>query len=557
MTDLPATFTERLKDALTEHNLSSSELAKRADVSVATLSRILSGQVTPSFTNMAKIAHVLGLSLDELAGTNTPSPTGANGQELSPQNAIAATFLLENTTKTPEEAGQLLTSAARGTWVDCWTQDYVDVNLPKPTVWATRQSTALDGKRQQTHIQVDMLFPHDLVEKGSISGILSVIGSAVTGTGAKLVDLRIPEFLVRTFHGPTFGIRGLRDAANKHGRPLLSCTIRPMNGLSPKIYGKAVYEALAGGMDVTADPTMLHHTPGNHWRERFRFCAEAAHAATAETNEYKTHAANITAPTTDDMLERAAWAKDLDLGMVLLDTASVGWAATQTVANWCHNNEMILCAMGGRALNGDMFTEQLQAKLLRFAGADIISMGSPLRGDVDKRRFTKGILEAMRAENPLKTPETGQYFDQPTSGLARACPAVGGGHNPWHFPRLLDAMGDDCMIQCGGSVMGHKHGSRAGATAVRVALESCIQARNEGRNLSVDGRAILTRAMRYSPELKTALEQWQEGSFLFGVVHNFNHKPKTEESETPTTAPSPISTITPFLKPTKTDDEEE
>jgi|GEM_PF-1389390 len=541
MSDHATHLAETLKNALSQAHMSASDLAKQSGVSVASLSRILKGQVNPSFSNMASIAAALNLSLDDLTDTPSTTTPATEKSDLSPHNALAATFLLENTAISPADAQQLLTSAARGTWVDCWTQQYVDPNLAKPTAAGARQITP-------TSLEVDMYFPHDMVEKASVPGILSVIGSAATGTGAKLMDLRIPEFLVRTFHGPTFGIRGIRDAMNKHGRPLLSCTIRPMAGLSPRMYGKAVYEALAGGVDMTADPTLLHHIPGNHWRERFRFCAEAMHTATDESNEAKSHAANITAPTTDDMIERAEYAKDLELNMLLLDTAAVGWAATQTVANWCHRNEMVLCAMGGRALNGDMFTEQLQAKLLRFAGADVISMGSPLRGDVGNRRFTKGIIKAMRAENPLKTPENGQYFDQPTSGLARACPAVGGGHNPWHFPRLIDAMGDDCIIQCGGAVMGHTQGSRAGAAAARTALEACIQARNEGHNLNVDGRAILSRAMRYSPELKIALQQWQEGSFLFGVVHNLNPQTAKTEDDAP-------ATITPFARPDA--DEEE
>lgn len=522
-TDPDKALPDVLKSVMDTQDVNAAELSRRSGVSMASLSRILSGQVNPSISNMWKISRALEVSLDTLMGEpplhavdgGAAAGTATHTPELTMSNGIAASYVLENTDKTPEEAAQLLTNAANGSWVHSWTDQYVDSSILSPKAIQSRQ---IGTKR----LQVDMLFPHDMVESGSVVGLLSVASASITSTGAKLLDVRIPELLVRTFAGPAFGMRGLRDAMNKHGRPLLSATMRPMNGLSPKMYGRAIYEALQGGVDLTCDPTLLHSIPCNSWRERFRYASEAAHAATAETNEYKTHVANITAATLDNMIDRAEWAKDLDMGAVMVDSGAIGWAALQSLAKWCGSNEMLLCAMGGRALNGDMLSEQLQAKLLRFAGCDMASIGSPLRGNVGNRRFALGIVSSLRDQEASSSPEKGQQFDQPTRGLKATCPAVGGGHNPWHFPRLIDALGDDCLIQCGGSVMGHPWGSTAGAKANRVAVEALVQGRGEGLNLNVDGRTILQRAQRYSPELKAALDHWQEGSFLFGVVSGAN-----------------------------------
>ncbi|MCP5404734.1 MAG: helix-turn-helix domain-containing protein [Pseudomonadaceae bacterium] len=546
MTDTPS-LAVRLKDILASRKLSAAEVARQSGVSVASLSRILAGKVNPSFESMARLAKTLGVPLDVLADDGTPAPHGhAQTQHVA---GIGALFTLDHTDLSPDGAAELLQNAARGHWNHSWTDAYVDATLPLPrAVRATQVGT----KR----IEVELSFPHTMVEAGSVAGLLSVISASLTGTHARLLDICIPDVLVRTFDGPVFGIRGLRDTTNKHGRPLLAATVRPLHGLSPRQYGRAAFESLAGGIDMTADPTLLHHIPLNPWRERFRFVAEAVHAAGRDTGEFKTHAVNVTAPTVEQMVERCQWAKDLELATVLVDSASIGWSAMQSLSAWCARNDMVLCAMGGRALAGDMMSEQLQAKLLRLLGCDVVSTGSPLRGNVSNRRYVGGVLSALRDDAVSVHPDNGHYFTQTFAGLNTACPAVGGGHNPWHFPRLLDAVGDASIIQCGGSVMGHPWGFGAGATAARVALESVVMARNEGQNINVEGRSILQHAARYSPELKAALEHYQEGSFLFGVVSGpFARAGKPNAGSI--IPASTLPTVTPFRKPDNDDNHEE
>jgi ribulose-bisphosphate carboxylase large chain len=54
--------------------------------------------------------------------------------------------------------------------------------------------------------------------------------------------------------------------------------------------------------------------------------------------------------------------------------------------------------------------------------------------------------------------------------------------------------------------------------ANRVALEACIQARNEGRNLMREGGDVLREAGKWSPELAVALELWKEIKFEFEAM---------------------------------------
>jgi ribulose-bisphosphate carboxylase large chain len=93
----------------------------------------------------------------------------------------------------------------------------------------------------------------------------------------RLEDVRIPVAYLKTFQGPPHGIQVERDKLNKYGRPLLGCTIKPKLGLSAKNYGRAVYEALRGGLDFTKDDENINSQPFQRWRDRYLFVMEAVH----------------------------------------------------------------------------------------------------------------------------------------------------------------------------------------------------------------------------------------------------------------------------------------
>ncbi len=96
----------------------------------------------------------------------------------------------------------------------------------------------------------------------------------------------------------------------------------------------------------------------------------------------------------------------------------------------------------------------------------------------------------------------------------------------WHVPALVAIFGDDSVFQFGGGTIGHPWGNAAGATANRVALEACVEARNEGREVEREGAEILTRAAKSSPELAAALETWREIRFEFDVVDKLDETTK-------------------------------
>jgi ribulose-bisphosphate carboxylase large chain len=81
--------------------------------------------------------------------------------------------------------------------------------------------------------------------------------------------------------------------------------------------------------------------------------------------------------------------------------------------------------------------------------------------------------------------------------------------------QLIDLFGDDVVLQFGGGTIGHPQGIQAGAVANRVALESMVKARNEGRDIRNEGPEILRKAAQFCAPLKQALDTWGEISFNY------------------------------------------
>ncbi len=157
-------------------------------------------------------------------------------------------------------------------------------------------------------------------------------------------------------------------------------------------------------------------------------------------------------------------------------------------------------------------------KCLRLSGGDHLHSGTvvgKLEGD---RAATLGWIDTMRESFIPENRARGLFFDQDWGSMPGVMPVASGGIHVWHIPALVNIFGDDSCLQFGGGTLGHPWGNAAGATANRVALEACTDARNQGRQVEREGKEVLTEAAQHSPELKIAMETWKEIKFEFDVV---------------------------------------
>ncbi len=418
----------------------------------------------------------------------------------------------------PEEAAAAVAGeSSTATWTTVWTDYLTYYERYKARCYRVEPIPGTD--EYMAFIAYDI----DLFEEGSIANLASSIIGNVFGFKAvrslRLEDMRLPLAYVRTFQGPAHGILVEREYLGKYGRPLLGCTVKPKLGLSARNYGRVVYEALRGGLDFTKDDENINSQPFMRWRDRWLFVMEAVHRAMAETGEIKGHYLNVTAATMEEMYERAEFAKELGSIIIMVDLV-VGFTAIQSMAKWCRENGLILHL---HRAGHSTYTRQKShginfrviAKWMRLAGVDHLHAGTivgKLEGD---RRAVQGYYRVLREKFNERDPEYGILFDQDWGSMPGVMPVASGGIHAGQMHELVYYLGEDAVFQFGGGTIGHPDGIAAGATANRVALEAIIKARNEGRDLLREGPDILKQAARWSPELRRALEVWQEVKFEY------------------------------------------
>jgi ribulose-bisphosphate carboxylase large chain len=439
--------------------------------------------------------------------------------EPKPTDVLAAFRVTPQPGVPPEEAGAAVAGeSSTATWTVVWTDRLTAYDHYQAKCY---RIDPVPGNPEQfmAYVAYDL----DLFEEGSIANMSSSIIGNVFGFKAlkalRLEDMRIPPHYAKTFQGPAHGVVMEREYLGKYGRPLLGATVKPKLGLSARNYGRVVYEALRGGLDFTKDDENINSQPFMRWRDRFTHCMEAVTKAEAETGEVKGHYMNVTAATMEDMYERADFAKEIGSIVIMVDL-TVGYTAIQSMAKWARRNGVLLHL---HRAGHSTYTRQKShgvsfrviAKWMRLAGVDHIHAGTAvgkLEGDPNSVR---GYYETLRCDQADPDPLRGLYFEQDWASTAAVMPVASGGIHAGQMHQLLSLFGDDVILQFGGGTIGHPMGIAAGATANRVALEAMVKARNEGRDIDVEGSDILKSAAGRSPELAAALHTWGDVTFSY------------------------------------------
>jgi len=363
----------------------------------------------------------------------------------------------------------------------------------------------------------------DLFEEGSLANMTASIIGNVFGFKAlkalRLEDMRIPFAYLKTFQGPATGVIVERERMDKFGRPLLGATVKPKLGLSGKNYGRVVFEGLKGGLDFLKDDENINSQAFMRWRERFLYCQEGIQRASAATGEVKGSYLNVTAGSMENVYERAEYAKELGSIIIMIDLV-MGYTAIQSTAIWARNNDMILHLH--RAGNSTYARQKnhginfrVICKWMRMAGVDHIHAGTvvgKLEGDP---LMVKGFYNTLLDVKTFVNLPQGIFFAQDWASLRKCMPVASGGIHCGQMHQLLNYLGDDVVLQFGGGTIGHPDGIQAGATANRVALESMVLARNEGRDYLTEGPEILQNAAKLCGPLQTALDLWKGISFNY------------------------------------------
>jgi ribulose-bisphosphate carboxylase large chain len=442
-----------------------------------------------------------------------------------PDYAIKETDVLAMFRLTPQPgvdpvecAAAVAGESSTATWTVVWTDLLTACDLYRAKAFRV-DPVPSSSDQYFAYIAYDI----DLFEEGSLANLTASIIGNVFGFKAvkalRLEDMRIPYAYLKTFQGPATGVIVERERMDRFGRPLLGATVKPKLGLSGKNYGRVVFEGLKGGLDFLKDDENINSQPFMRWRERFLFSMEGVNRAAAASGEVKGHYLNTTASTMEEMYVRADYAKDIGSIVVMIDLV-IGYTAIQSMAIWARKNDTILHlhragnSTYSRQKNHGM-NFRVICKWMRMAGVDHIHAGTvvgKLEGDpLMVKGFYNTLLES---KTDINLPE-GLFFAQDWASLRKCMPVASGGIHCGQMHQLLEYLGDDVVLQFGGGTIGHPDGIQAGATANRVALESMVMARNEGRDYLGEGPQILRDAAKTCGPLQTALDLWKDITFNY------------------------------------------
>lgn len=348
---------------------------------------------------------------------------------------------------------------------------------------------------------VKIAYPKELFEEGNVPQLISSVAGNIFGMKAienlKLLDIKFPRWYIERFKGPLKGIQGVRDVFRVYDRPLLATVPKPKVGMTSEEHANAGFEAWVGGVDLLKDDENLSSQPFNKFEERVRLTFKKRELAEKETGERKDYLINITSET-KEMIRRAKLIKEFNGNFVMVDILTVGWAALQTVREECEDLKLAIHAH--RAFHA-AFTRNPEhgmsmlavAKLARIIGVDNIHIGTVVGKLESPLQEVKDLYNEMTSKKFIGNETT---LDQDWYEIKPTFPVSSGGLHPGIIQEVMKIISSNVIIQVGGGLWGHPMGGRAGAIAIRQAIDAYLK--------KVD---ILEYAKEHK-ELKAALDKW-------------------------------------------------
>lgn len=394
-------------------------------------------------------------------------------------------------------AGRVASESSIGTWTTLTT---MSEDLRRLMARAYEFADLGDGS-----YLVKVAYPVELFEEGNLSQLVSSVMGNVFGMkalkGLRVEDVYLPRSYVESFRGPGKGIPGVRELLKVRGRPVLATVPKPKVGLDVEEYAEVAREVLAGGVDLLKDDENLTNQRFNRFEERVKRVVRVIDEVEKETGESKGYLANVTAEV-KEMERRIKLVADVGNPFIMVDFVIIGWSALQTVRDAAEDYGLAIHAhrafhaafTRSPAHGASMF---VLAKLARLVGVDHLHVGTPGVGKLEAK--TRDVVSLARLlREPEYVPEEGDaiHLRQPWYGLKPVFPTSSGGLHPGTLPAVIQHLGLDVIIQVGGGVLGHPDGPRAGARAVRQAVEAAIEG------------VPLGEYARGHKELARALEKW-------------------------------------------------
>ena len=201
------------------------------------------------------------------------------------------------------------------------------------------------------------------------------------------------------------------------------------------------------------------------------------------------------------MKERADFVIEHGGEYVMVDILTIGFSALQEIRDYLDDKNTVIHAH--RAMHAALtrnikhgMTMLALAKLMRLIGMDQLHTGTVV-GKMDSGQ--RVVLEINNVLTEQKISDNNiTMLNQDWGNIKPVLPVASGGLSPLHIPDLIEILGKDVVFQFGGGCHGHPDGTKAGAKAIRQAVDAVL-----------NGHDLKDYAENYA-ELAKAIKKWDQ-----------------------------------------------
>lgn len=338
--------------------------------------------------------------------------------------------------------------------------------------------------RDEIQAEIKVSYPSANFSADLPAILTTVFGKLSLDGEVKLLDLEFSKELLGSFHGPQYGIEGIRSILGVHDRPLIMSIFKGVIGRDLDYLAAQLKEQALGGVDLVKDDEILFDNPLTPFKERITRGKKVLRQVFEQTGHRTLYAVNLSGRTSE-LKGKAKQAKELGADALLFNVHTYGLDVLQELAE---DREIQLPLMAHPAFSGAFTSSEFYGlasplalgKLTRYAGADFSLFPSPYGSVALEKSAALGIGEKLTEVAAVK----------------RAFPVPSAGIHPGLVPLLIEDFGKDSVINAGGGVHGHPAGAAGGGKAFRQAVDAVLE-----------GKGLAEAALEHQ-ELKSALELW-------------------------------------------------
>ena len=292
-------------------------------------------------------------------------------------------------------------------------------------------------------------YPGELVGKEHSDLLNLLFGTSSLRSDVRLRSFALTKGLISSWHGPRYGLAGLREATGVSNRPLVCAVLKPL-GRSPSELADLATQFVLGGADLIKDDQGLLDQPFCPFNERVARCGEAIANAHAQRGRPCLYFAHVSG-SLDSMRQRAAQAKLSGATGLLVAPGLTGFDAMRALAS---DETLALPVASHPSLLGSCISRSgaglapavAYALLPRLAGADMTVYPGFDAGYVMSKEDC--VFVAMHCR-------------QACEPLLPTMPAVGGRMGVDRIVELATALGPDVVFVLGSRIQQDRRGVSA------------------------------------------------------------------------------------------------